>query len=156
MLQPGDAAPDFTAPTQTGEPLTLSSLRGRRVALYFYPKDDTSGCTKQACALRDGYHDLREAGITVVGVSPDDEASHARFADKYALPFTLVADAGHRIADAYGAWGPRTLYGRLFSGILRTTFLIGEDGRIVDVIQRPDVGDHAGEVLRRFAQPAAS
>lgn len=150
MLQPGDLAPDFTAPTQSGESVSLSALRGQRVALYFYPKDDTPGCTKQACSLRDGYRDLLDAGIAVVGLSPDDDASHARFAEKFALPFPLAADGGHAIADAYGVWGPRTLYGRLFNGIHRTTFLIGEDGRIVDVIERPDVGDHAAEVLRRF------
>ncbi len=150
MLQPGDLAPDFTAPTQSGAPLTLSSYHGRRVALYFYPKDDTPGCTKQACSLRDGEAALSAAGIAVVGVSPDSEASHRRFADSYSLPFPLVADADRAIATDYGVWGPKTLYGRLITGLSRTTFLIGEDGRIVDVVKRPNTGDHAAEVLRRF------
>ncbi len=156
MLEPGTPAPDFTAPTQTGDSLTLSSLRGQRVALYFYPKDDTPGCTKQACSLRDGYRTLQESGVTVIGVSPDDAASHERFADKFKLPFPLAADPDHAIADAYGVWGPRTLYGRQFDGITRTTFLIGEDGTLVDVIKRPDVDNHATEVLRRFEEAATA
>ena len=151
MIQTGDIAPDFTAPTQSGEPLTLSSLRGRRVALYFYPKDDTPGCTKQACSLRDGAASLAADDIAVVGVSGDTEASHRRFADKYALPFPLVADPDKAIATAYGVYGDKTLYGRLFSGITRTTFLIDEDGRVVDVVKRPNTSDHAEEVRRRFA-----
>ena len=154
-LNPGDAAPVFTAPTQSGEPLTLADLRGRRVALYFYPADDTPGCTKQACSLRDGYRDLLDAGIAVVGVSPDDAASHARFAEKYALPFPLVADPDHAIAEAYGVWGEKTLYGRRMIGLSRTTFLIDEEGRIVDVVKRPDTADHAAEVLRRFSKTTA-
>ncbi len=156
MPQPGDLAPDFTAPTQTGDPLTLSSMRGRRVALYFYPKDDTPGCTKQACSLRDGEAALAADGIAVVGVSGDDAASHARFAEKYDLAFPLVADADHAIATAYGVYGDKTLYGRLFRGISRTTFLIDTDGRIVDVIKRPDTGGHADEVRRRFARAEAA
>lgn len=155
MLQSGDLAPDFTAPTQSGEPFTLSSLRGRRVALYFYPKDDTPGCTKQACSLRDGEAALSADGIAVVGVSGDDVASHARFAAKYDLPFPLVADAGNAIATAYGAYGDKTLYGRLFRGIKRTTFLIDAEGRIVDVLKRPNTGAHAAEVRRRFDAASA-
>ena len=147
---PGDLAPDFEAPTQTGETLSLSSLRGKPVALYFYPADDTPGCTIQACNLRDNEAALQAAGVTVVGVSPDDVASHEKFAGKYALSFPLVADPDRTIAEAYGTWGERSLYGRLFLGIKRTTFLIGPDGRVVDVIGRPKVDGHAEEVLARF------
>ena len=155
MLQPGQPAPAFSGPTQDGAPFSLADHAGRRVAVYFYPKDDTPSCTKQACSLRDGYRDLLAAGIAVVGVSPDDAGSHGRFAAKFSLPFPLVADADHVIAEAYGVWGDRSLYGRIFRGITRTTFLIGGDGRIVDVINRPDVGDHAAEVLARFEKAEA-
>ncbi len=149
-LSPGTPAPDFSAPTQSGDILSLSDLLGKKVALYFYPKDDTPGCTKQACSLRDGYGQMRQAGVAVIGVSGDTAASHARFADKYELPFPLVADADHAIATAYGVWGEKTLYGRKSIGLSRTTFLIDEQGQIVDVIKRPNVGEHADEVLRRF------
>ena len=155
MLQPGDTAPDFTAPTQSGEPFTLSSYRGRRVALYFYPKDDTPGCTKQACSLRDGEAALEAADVAVVGVSGDSADSHARFAGKYDLAFPLVADTDRAIALAYGVWGEKTLYGRTVTGLSRTTFLIGPDGVIVDVVRRPNTSDHAAEVLRRFDKAAA-
>ncbi len=150
-IAPGSPAPDFEAPTQTGQPLRLSSLQGQRVALYFYPKDDTPGCTKQACSLRDSYSALQQAGIAVVGVSGDSVASHEAFAGKYSLPFPLVSDADHAIAEAYGVWGEKTLYGRTSIGLTRTTFLIGPDGTIEHVIARPDTGAHAEEVLKRFA-----
>jgi thioredoxin-dependent peroxiredoxin len=150
LLNAGEPAPDFTGTTATGDPFRLSDLRGRPVALYFYPADDTPGCTRQACNLRDNDRVLQDAGIAVVGVSPDDEGSHARFAEKYTLPFPLVADIDHQIMDAYGVWGERSLYGRLFLGVKRTTFLIGPDGTIVDVIKRPKVDEHADEVLARF------
>ena len=149
-LAPGTPAPDFDAPTQTGDSLRLSSLHGHRVALYFYPKDDTPGCTRQACSLRDSYAALQQAGIAVVGVSGDSAESHQRFADKYDLPFPLVADTDHAIAEQYGVWGEKTLYGRTSIGLTRTTFLIGPDGIIEDVIARPDTGAHADEVLKRF------
>lgn len=148
-LEPGTPAPDFTAPTQDGT-LTLSDLRGRRVALYFYPKDDTPGCTRQACSLRDGEGALEAAGVAVVGVSPDEVSSHQAFAGKHALPFPLASDPDHSIATTYGIYGERTLYGRKVVGIQRTTFLIDEDGQIVDVVKRPKVDEHADEVLRRF------
>jgi peroxiredoxin Q/BCP len=150
MPAPGDLAPDFEGRTQSGETLRLSDLRGRPVALFVYPKDDTPGCTRQACNLRDHTAALEAAGVAVVGLSPDDEAAHARFAGKYALPFPLVADPEKTILGAYGVWGEKTLYGRLFLGVKRTTFLIGPDGRVVDVIRRPDVDRHAEEVLARF------
>ena len=146
----GEIAPDFAGVTQTGETLQLSDLRGRPVALYFYPRDETPGCTLQACSLRDGSEDLKEAGIAVVGVSPDDQSSHARFAAGHRLDFPLVADPEKEILKAYGAWGDKSLYGRLVTGVKRTTFLIGPDGRIVDVIKRPDVRRHADQVIERF------
>ena len=146
----GEIAPDFAGVTQTGETLRLSDLRGRPVALYFYPRDETPGCTLQACSLRDGSEDLKEAGIAVVGVSPDDQSSHARFAAGHRLDFPLVADPEKEILKAYGAWGDKSLYGRLVTGVKRTTFLIGPDGRIVDVIKRPDVRRHADQVIERF------
>lgn len=150
MPEPGQEAPHFEGKTQQGEVISLADLRGKKVALYFYPKDDTSGCTKQACSLRDGYAQLKDAGVAVVGVSADDVESHERFADKYNLPFPLIADPEHEILEAYGVWGKRNLYGRMFMGIKRTTFLIDEEGQIVDVIKRPKVGDHAAEVMKRF------
>src|SRR5690606_6053585 len=125
MPQPGDPAPDFEGPTQGGGTFRLADHRGRPVALYFYPEDDTGGCTKQACNLRDHYADLRKAGVVVVGVSPDDVASHDRFAEKYDLPFPLVADPDHAIIEAYGVWGEKNLYGKKSMGLKRTTFLIG-------------------------------
>ncbi|GIV62482.1 MAG: peroxiredoxin [Rhodothermaceae bacterium] len=150
MPAPGEPAPDFEGTTQDGSTVRLSDFRGRKVVLYFYPKDDTPGCTKQACNLRDHYAALQEQGIVVLGVSADDAASHRRFAEKYDLPFPLIADPEHRILEAYGVWGERTLYGRKFMGIKRTTFLIDEEGRIVHVFKRPRVGEHAQEILEKF------
>jgi peroxiredoxin Q/BCP len=150
MPRPGNLAPDFEGTTQTGERLRLSDLRGRPVALYFYPEDDTSGCTKQACNLRDHYGALLAAGVAVVGVSPDDEASHERFAEKYSLPFPLVADPKKEIAEAYGVWGPKNLYGVLRMGLKRTTFLIGPDGRVLHIFKRPNTSGHAEEILEKL------
>lgn len=147
---PGQPAPDFEGRTQTGETLRLSDYRGRRVALYFYPEDDTPGCTRQACNLRDQYADLRDAGIAVIGVSADDEASHDAFARKYNLPFPLVADPGRDILDKYGVWGEKNRYGRISMGTHRTTFLIDEDGTIRHVFKRPNVERHSEEILKKF------
>ena len=146
----GQDAPAFDGLTQTGERLRLSDLRGRPVALYFYPKDDTPGCTRQACNLRDHHPALMAAGVAVVGVSPDAPARHERFAEKYGLPFPLVADPDHAIMERYGVWGEKSFYGVKSVGVKRTTFLIGPDGRVVDVIRRPKVDAHAEEVLARF------
>ena len=150
MPAAGEQAPEFEGPTHEGETLRLSDYRGRKVALYFYPKDDTPGCTKQACNLRDNYQTLVDAGIAVIGVSGDDVDSHEQFADKYDLPFPLVADPDHDVLEAYGAWGKRNLYGKKFMGIKRTTFLIDEDGVIRHVFKRPKTSAHAEEVLRKF------
>ncbi|NNF57444.1 MAG: thioredoxin-dependent thiol peroxidase [Rhodothermaceae bacterium] len=151
----GDLAPDFKGPTQTGETLRLSDFLGQPVALFFYPKDDTPGCTKQACNLRDNYTALQEAGVQVLGISADDEASHERFAAKYALPFPLIADPEHTILEAYGAWGEKNFYGKKLVGIKRTTFLIGPDRRILHVFKRPKTGAHAEEILERLAAAAS-
>ncbi len=151
MPAPGQPAPDFEGRTQTGETFRLSDLRGRKVALYFYPKDDTPGCTKQACNLRDQHRELLDAGIAVVGISGDDVASHEAFAAKYDLPFPLVADTDHAIMEAYGVWGSRSLYGRMILGTKRTTFLIDEDGIVRHVFKRPKVDEHSREILDRFA-----
>lgn len=150
MIEAGSPAPDFTASTHAGETIALSALRGQKVALYFYPKDDTPGCTKQACSLRDGFADLKAAGITVIGVSPDNSASHEKFAAKYTLPFPLLPDPDQSISNLYGTWGERSLYGRKYMGIARTTFLIDEEGTIVKVIKKPKVDDHATDVLKGF------
>ena len=146
----GDKAPAFSGISQDGDKIKLSDYRGRKLALYFYPKDDTPGCTKQACNLRDGYQDLLNAGVAVVGVSIDDRASHEKFAEKYELPFPLIADPDKKILNTYGVYGERSLYGRKFMGTNRTTFLIDEKGKIVHVFKRPKVKEHSKEILDKF------
>jgi peroxiredoxin Q/BCP len=147
MVEIGQAAPDFTLPDQHGEPITLSELRGTPVVLYFYPKDDTPGCTKEACAFRDARGTYQKAGARVVGISPDDSASHKRFADKYDLPFTLVADAGHRVCDDYGVWKEKNLYGKKSMGVERTTFVIDRQGIVRKIFPRVKVDGHSDAVL---------
>lgn len=151
MPEPGDEAPDFEGRTQDGDTVRLSDLRGKKVALYFYPKDDTPGCTKQACNLRDEYADLLREGIAVIGVSADDVSSHRKFAEKYELPFPLVADPDHEILTRYGVWGEKKRYGRTSIGIKRTTFLIDEEGIVRHVFKRPKVSEHAAEITAKFA-----
>ncbi|GAB5484473.1 MAG: thioredoxin-dependent thiol peroxidase [Parasphingorhabdus sp.] len=150
MPTAGTSAPDISATAHDGTAVSLADLRGQKVVLYFYPKDDTPGCTKQACNLRDHHTDLQARGITVLGVSADDNASHQQFADKYNLPFPLLPDPDHTILNAYGVWGERNLYGNKFMGIKRTTFLIDEEGTIVHVFKRPKVADHTAEILKKF------
>jgi peroxiredoxin Q/BCP len=144
----GTVAPDFTAPDQHGQPFTLSSLRGQKVALYFYPKDDTPGCTAQACNLRDNEAQLAAQGIRVVGVSTDDAASHQKFASKYELAFPLVADADKSIVQAYGVWQEKKNYGKTYWGTVRTTFLLDENGVIERIIKRPDTKNHAAQLVK--------
>ena len=146
----GETAPNFTATIQDGSELTLSDHRGAWVALYFYPKDDTPGCTKQACNLRDGLESLKEHGITVVGVSEDDVESHEAFAEKYDLPFPIVADPDHEVLGAYGVYGERSMYGNTFLGTARTTYLIDPEGTIRHVFKRPKTGDHTAEILKKY------
>ena len=133
QLQVNDAAPDFEAVTDQGETVKLHDYRGQRVVLYFYPKDDTSGCTTQACGLRDNYPAIQEQNAVVLGVSPDGVTSHQKFKSKYDLPFTLLVDEDHAIADAYGVWGEKSMYGKKYMGIIRSQFVIDEKGKLVDV-----------------------
>jgi len=147
MVEEGSRAPDFELTTDTGERVKLSDLRGRPVVLYFYPKDDTPGCTAQACELRDQYSLFRERGAVVLGVSPDDEESHAAFREKYSLPFTLLADPGHQVAEEYGVWVERNRYGRKSMGIERSTFLIDEEGNVARALRRVKPEGHAERVL---------
>lgn len=132
-LQTGDPAPDFEAVADTGDVIRLSDFLGRKVILYFYPKDDTSGCTTQACGFRDAFPRIERKGGMVLGVSPDGQESHRRFKQKHDLPFTLLVDADHAIAEKYGAWGEKSMYGRKYLGIIRSHFVIDSDGRLLDV-----------------------
>jgi peroxiredoxin Q/BCP len=143
----GIPAPDFTLQDETGTPRQLSEYRGRPVILYFYPKDDTPGCTKEACAFRDDYSAYEQAGVTILGVSPDSPASHARFKAKYNLPFTLLSDPGHKVCDAFEVWGPKKFMGRAYEGVLRTTFLIDEAGNISRVFENVKPAGHSDEIL---------
>lgn len=149
MPEAGQPAPPFRGQSQQQETIRLADYQGQKVVLYFYPKDDTPGCTKQACNLRDNYEALLDADIAVIGVSPDNTTSHKEFADKYDLPFPLVADTDHKITKAYGVWGERNLYGRKFMGVKRTTFLIDEEGIIKHVFKRPKVKAHTEEILEK-------
>ena len=150
MPEAGAKAPLFEGKSQTGEPIALKDFKGQKVILYFYPADFTPGCTTQACNLRDGYKELQDAGIAVIGISPDDEEKHQRFVDEYSLPFPLLADPDHKIMEKYGAWGEKNRYGKIVVGVKRTTFLIDEAGTIKAVIKRPNVKDHTAQVLKKF------
>jgi thioredoxin-dependent peroxiredoxin len=150
MRKEGTAAPDFTAKDANGETVRLKDLRGEKVVLYFYPRDDTPGCTKEACSFRDDFSKFRKRGIKVIGVSTDSEASHKKFSAKYKLPFTLLADPDHSIADAYGVYGEKKFMGRTYMGVKRITFLIDEKGKIKKVFEKVKPDDHAGEVLEAF------
>jgi len=147
MLKPGDKAPAFSLPSDDGGTVSLKDLKGRKVVLYFYPKDDTSGCTTEACEFRDRWNAVKRAGAVVLGVSPDGVASHQRFRKKYRLPFPLLADTDHAVAERYGVWGEKSMYGRKYFGILRSTFIIDETGRIAAVFRRVKPKGHAAEVL---------
>jgi peroxiredoxin Q/BCP len=141
-------APDFTLADETGTLRTLSSLRGQPVVLYFYPKDDTPGCTTEACNFRDDYSAYQQAGVTILGVSPDSPKSHAKFKAKYNLPFSLLADEDHAVCDLYGAWGRKKFMGREYDGVLRTTFLIDANGDILHVFENVKPADHSQEILQ--------
>src|SRR5258706_5629313 len=135
MISEGEPAPDFTATTDAGERVSLSDFRGRPVVLYFYPKDDTPGCTAQACGIRDAYGEFEQAGAVVLGVSPDDERSHVKFKEKFDLPFTLLADEEHEVAEAYGTWTEKKYMGRTYMGVERSTFVIGADGNVKKIMR---------------------
>ena len=146
-LKEGDKAPEFSATTNTGEKLSLRDLKGKPVVLYFYPKDDTPGCTTQACGLRDAYNDFRKAGAVVLGASPDPVKSHVKFITKFQLPFTLLADEDKAIAQAYGVWGEKSFMGRKYMGNFRVTYLIDGEGRIAKIWPAVKPETHAEEVL---------
>jgi thioredoxin-dependent peroxiredoxin len=147
LVEEGKPAPDFTLTSDSGGEVTLSSFRGKPVVLYFYPKDDTPGCTTQACGIRDVYADFRDRGAEVLGVSPDDEDSHVKFKEKYSLPFTLLADPGHEVAEEYGVWKERNKYGKKSMGIERSTFVIDADGNVSKAMRRVKPETHAADVL---------
>ena len=147
MLKPGSKAPTFSLPSDSGERVSLADLKGKPVVLYFYPKDDTTGCTVEACEFRDSWGAVKRSGAVVLGVSPDPVGSHQKFKQKYSLPFPLLADEDHAVAEAYGAWGDKSMYGRKYKGILRTTYLIDPEGRIAEVFQKVKPKGHARQVL---------
>ena len=140
-------APDFELPDENGQIRKLSDYRGQPVVLYFYPKDDTPGCTTEACNFRDDYPVYEENGVTILGVSPDTAKSHTKFKNKFSLPFTLLADEGHKVCDLYEVWGPKKFMGKSYEGVHRTTFLIGPDGNIIKVFENVKPEGHSGEVL---------
>ncbi len=151
MVSEGETAPDFTLAADSGAEVTLSALRGKPVVLYFYPRDDTPGCTTQACGIRDAYAEFERAGAVVLGISPDDERSHVKFRDKYDLPFTLLADPEHEVAERYGVWGEKRYMGRTYMGVARTTFVIGADGTVQRVLENVKPATHADDVLAVLA-----
>jgi len=150
-LAEGARAPAFTLPSDSGSPVSLKSFKGRPVVLYFYPKDDTSGCTTEACGFRDSWRAVQAAGAVVLGVSPDGPASHQKFRKKYELPFPLLADADHAVAEAYGAWGEKSMYGRKYFGVLRTTYIIDPAGKVAHVFEKVKPRGHVAEVLAALA-----
>jgi peroxiredoxin Q/BCP len=151
MIAAGDMAPDFTAQTDADAPITLSDLRGRPVVLFFYPKDDTSGCTIEACSFRDALPRFTGVNAVVLGVSPDSAKSHRKFKEKFQLPYPLVVDENHAIVDAYGVWAEKSMYGRKYWGNLRTTFVIAPDGRVARVFEKVKPEDHAQDVAAAVA-----
>lgn len=146
-LKPGDQAPGFEGTDQYGKSVSLAGLKGKKVILYFYPKDDTPGCTSEACNLRDNYQELRDMGFVVIGISPDNETSHQKFSSKYNLPFHLIPDPDKKIIRSYGAWGEKKMYGKSYEGVLRTTFVISEEGLIDLVISKVDVKNHTKQII---------
>lgn len=149
-LAVGDPAPEFTLPDAEGNPISLSQLRGQRVVLYFYPRDNTPGCTREACGFRDAYADYQAHGIAILGVSADDAHSHQKFAQKLQLPFPLLVDEGAKVARAYGVYGPKKFMGKEYNGIHRTTFVIDPEGKIEAVITKVKVETHAAELLKQL------
>lgn len=149
-LKAGQPAPEFERPDQSGKTHRLSDYRGQHVLLYFYPKDDTTGCTTEACNFRDDYSDYQKAGVTILGVSPDSQDSHTKFRDKYGLPFTLLADTDHSLCEAYDVWGTKKMFGNEYEGVFRTTYLIGPEGEILETFENVKPEDHSGQVLERL------
>jgi thioredoxin-dependent peroxiredoxin len=155
MVTEGRAAPQFTLSDQDGKSVKLSELKGKTVVLYFYPKDDTPGCTKEACAFRDARSDYEAAGARVLGISPDGVKSHRKFADKYQLPFTLLADPDHKVCEKYGVWKEKSMYGRTYMGVERTTIVIGPDGKIRKIFPKVKVDGHSEQVLESIRSAGA-
>ena len=147
MLKEGDKAPAFTLTDENGAKVSLSDFKGKKVVVYFYPKDDTPGCTKEACSFRDSYDDILAKGAVVIGISQDSEASHGKFKNKYDLPFHLLSDPERAAITAFGAWGEKQMYGKSYEGILRSTFVIGEDGTVLKAWPKVKPEEHAAEVL---------
>lgn len=152
MVEVGKKAPDFTLPDQTGKKHRLSDYRGKPVVLYFYPKDDTPGCTKEACSFRDSFAEYKKAGIVVLGVSVDDEKSHEKFIKKYELPFTLLADKDKKVVEKYGVWVEKSMYGRKYRGTARKTFLLDERGTVIHVFDKVKPENHAQDVLKILSE----
>ncbi len=146
-ISAGNPAPDFTLPDENGVTRKLSDYRGQPVVLYFYPKDDTPGCTTEACNFRDDYSQYTQAGVVILGVSPDSPKAHTKFKEKYHLPFTLLADEGHKVCDLYGVWGRKKMMGREYDGVFRTTFLIDRQGKLIKVFEAVKPAEHSKEVL---------
>lgn len=146
-LQVGDKAPAFKSINEKGEKVSLADYKGKKLVLYFYPKDTTPGCTAEACDLRDNYEMFQKQGYEILGVSPDSEKSHVKFIEKYELPFSLLADEDHSVAEAYGAWGEKSMYGKKYMGILRSTFVIDEKGKIEKVIEKVDTKAHTKQII---------
>ena len=147
-LKVGDSAPEFSVNDQNGNPVKLSDFKGRKVVLYFYPKDNTPGCTAESCNLRDNYQELQKAGYEVLGVSKDNEKSHQKFIDKFELPFTLLADVEKDIHEKYGTWVEKSMYGRKYMGTARVTFLIDAEGKIEEIIEKVKTKDHTAQILK--------
>ena len=147
-LKIGDMDPAIKANNQNGEEVNLSDFEGKKVVLYFYPKDSTPGCTQEACNLRDNYNTLIKQGYVVLGVSPDGEKSHLKFIEKHELPFDLLADTEKKILNDYGVWGEKKMYGRTYMGVIRSTFVIDEEGKIEDIIEKVKVKDHTAQILK--------
>jgi thioredoxin-dependent peroxiredoxin len=151
LVEEGSPAPDFELESDGGETVRLADLRGKPVVLYFYPKDDTPGCTKQACGFRDAYREYQERGAVVLGVSPDDTGSHQKFKEKYSLPFTLLADPEHQVADAYGAWGEKKFAGKTYMGVIRSTFVIDPEGNVTRAMYGVNAERNPADVLEALA-----
>ena len=151
MIEEGKRAPEFTLASDSGEDVTLSQFRGRPVVLYFYPKDDTPGCTAQACGIRDVWGELERTGAVVLGVSPDSPKKHVKFREKYGLPFTLLSDEKHSVAEAYGTWVEKSMYGKTYMGMERSTFVIDADGNVKKIMRKVKPAEHADDVLAALA-----
>ncbi|MCB8963449.1 MAG: thioredoxin-dependent thiol peroxidase [Bacteroidales bacterium] len=149
-LNIGDKAPDFKGIDQDGKSITLSDYKGKNLVLYFYPKDNTSGCTAEACSLRDGYEDLQKLGMEIIGVSPDSAKSHQSFIQKHALPFRLIADTEKEVANTFGVWAEKKMYGKAYMGILRTTFIIDRNGIITHIFDKVNTKEHVSQILAEF------